>query len=182
MLVIAAALLLALTASFTGGRLSRLASMRLRSAWLPLVALAIQVLIIEVLDRGPRPVRRGGRPLLLVDIAVPRDIDPRVGNIGFQGATIEFPMTVTNKNTYALPIAGVTVIEAVATGEPGKAPAWNFRTTLAAVIVPSRLAPSLTSITPPEVGPVARNTSSRDITIFTGRCALRDSATASGSR
>lgn len=56
MLVVAAALLLALTASLTGGRLSRLASIRLRSAWLPGVALAIQVLIIEVIDRGPRPL------------------------------------------------------------------------------------------------------------------------------
>ena len=31
------------------------------------------------------------------------------------------------------------------------------------------------------MGPVARNTSSRDITTFTGRLALRDSARATGS-
>ncbi len=34
--------------------------------------------------------------------------NPRVTNITFSGATVEFPLTVTNKNTYALPIAGVT--------------------------------------------------------------------------
>ena len=35
-------------------------------------------------------------------------------------------------------------------------------------------------MTPPEVGPVARNTSSRVITILTGRPVLRDSASATG--
>ena len=68
------------------------------------------------------------------------------------------------------------------TGEPGKAPAWYLSTISAATIVPSRLAPSLTSMTPPEVGPVARNTSSRVITILTARPVLRDSANATGSR
>ena len=34
----------------------------------------------------------------------------------------------------------------------------------------------------PEVGPEDLNTSSRDMTIFTGRLAFFDSATASGSR
>jgi len=50
------------------------------------------------------------------------------------------------------------------------------------VIVPSDLAPIFIRTLVPEVGPVERNTSSRVITIFTGRCALRDSATATGSR
>ena len=73
-------------------------------------------------------------------------------------------------------------MQAGATGEPGKAPAWSAMSIVAPVIVPSFLAPILTVITPPEVGPLARNTSSRVITIFTGLPALRDSATASGSR
>ncbi len=69
------------------------------------------------------------------------------------------------------------------TGEPGKAPAWYFSISArAAVSVPSFFAPSFTSITAPEVGPEARNTSSRVITIFTGRPHFFDSATASGSR
>lgn len=34
--------------------------------------------------------------------------NPRVTSITLMGATVEFPLTVTNKNTYALPIAGVT--------------------------------------------------------------------------
>ena len=68
------------------------------------------------------------------------------------------------------------------TGEPGKAPAWYFSSTSAAVILPSAVAPSLTVTTAPEVGPVARNTSSRVITIFTGAPACRDRASATGSR
>ncbi len=67
-------------------------------------------------------------------------------------------------------------------GEPGKAPAWYLSTRSAATMVPSRVAPSLTSMTPPEVGPVARNTSSRVITILTGRPVFFDSASATGSR
>lgn len=34
--------------------------------------------------------------------------NPRITNVTFSGATVEFPLTVTNKNSYALPIAGVT--------------------------------------------------------------------------
>ena len=61
------------------------------------------------------------------------------------------------------------------TGEPGNAPDWYLSTALAAVSRPSFLAPSLTSTTAPEVGPVARNTSSRLITILTGRPDFFDS-------
>ena len=46
---------------------------------------------------------------------------------------------------------------------------------------PSLVAPIFTSIDVEQVGPVARNTSSRVITSFTGRFALRDSASATGS-
>ena len=49
-------------------------------------------------------------------------------------------------------------------------------------MVPSRFMPIFTSIEVEEVGPVARSTSSRVITIFTGRPALRASASATGSR
>lgn len=34
--------------------------------------------------------------------------NPRITNVSFQGATVEFPLAVTNRNTYALPISGVT--------------------------------------------------------------------------
>ena len=68
------------------------------------------------------------------------------------------------------------------TGEPGKAPAWNLKTASAAVIVPSFLAPILTHIEAPEVGPVALNTSSRLITILTARPVFFDNAAAIGSR
>jgi LEA14-like dessication related protein len=33
--------------------------------------------------------------------------NPKVSNLGLTGATIEFPMTVTNKNTYGLPVNGL---------------------------------------------------------------------------
>ena len=73
-------------------------------------------------------------------------------------------------------------MQAGATGEPGKAPAMNFISASAAVILPSLVTPILTRNFAPDVGPVARNTSSRVITILTGRRAFFDSASASGSR
>ena len=72
-------------------------------------------------------------------------------------------------------------IEAWFTGEPGKAPAWKFNSASAAVILPSLVQPIFTLTLAPGVGPVPRNTSSRVITIFTGRLDLRDSAIASAS-
>ena len=48
--------------------------------------------------------------------------------------------------------------------------------------MPSFLAPILTFMLADDVGPEARNTSSRLITILTGWPALRDSASATGSR
>ena len=48
-------------------------------------------------------------------------------------------------------------------------------------MVPSFFMPILQSIEVCAVGPVARNTSSRVITSFTGRLALRESASATGS-
>ena len=48
--------------------------------------------------------------------------------------------------------------------------------------VPSAFAPIRIHMCEPEVGPLARKTSSRDIVIFTGRPALRDNTTATGSR
>ncbi len=68
------------------------------------------------------------------------------------------------------------------TGEPWNAPAWYFSSAKPATNFPSLVAPSFTRTLAPEVGPVDLNTSSRDITIFTGRLAFLDSATASGSR
>ena len=64
------------------------------------------------------------------------------------------------------------------TGEPGNAPAWYLSSASAATMRPSFLAPILTRTCAPEVGPEARNTSSRVITIFTGRPDFLDSASA----
>lgn len=33
--------------------------------------------------------------------------NPRISNLSLQGVTIEFPLTVTNKNSYSLPVTGV---------------------------------------------------------------------------
>ena len=66
-------------------------------------------------------------------------------------------------------------------GAPGKAPPCKRKTPLAAVIVPSFFMPILISIDVDAVGPVARNTSERLITILTGLLALRDKASATGS-
>jgi hypothetical protein len=73
-------------------------------------------------------------------------------------------------------------MQATPTGEPGKAPAWYLSVSSAAVITPSRVAPSRISITEPEVGPLASKVSARDITMRTGRPHLSDSASATGSR
>ena len=74
------------------------------------------------------------------------------------------------------------VIAPVSTGEPRKAPASYSSRASIAVMVPSDFAPTFSHTRVAAPGPVARNTSSRDICIFTGRPHLRDSATASGSR
>jgi hypothetical protein len=52
MILIAFALLCLLSVPLTGGRLGRLASIRLRGTWVPVVALAIQVLITTVAPDG----------------------------------------------------------------------------------------------------------------------------------
>ena len=67
-------------------------------------------------------------------------------------------------------------------GEPGKAPACKLYVAFTAVILPSLVAPILTVLDDPDVGPVARNTSSRDITILTGRPDFFARTSANGSR
>ncbi len=56
MLVLVASVLAVLSAAIFGGRLSRLFQVRLRASWLPLVALLLQVVILQVLEDGPRSV------------------------------------------------------------------------------------------------------------------------------
>ena len=67
-------------------------------------------------------------------------------------------------------------------GEPGSAPACSQKVPWAATMVPSFFAPIFTVLLEPDVGPVARITSSRVITIFTGRPDFFASSVASGSR
>lgn len=45
--------------------------------------------------------------------------NPKVTNLSLSGATVEFPLTVTNKNTYALPIGGLTGNLAIAGSNVG---------------------------------------------------------------
>src|SRR5207245_9954275 len=78
--------------------------------------------------------------------------------------------------------AAIAHIAPAPTGDPRYAPASYHSDAVAATNVPSRFAPSFTRTLDPDVGPVARKTSSRPITIFTGRCAIRESAMAIGSR
>ncbi len=52
--------------------------------------------------------------------------NPRVTNITLTGATVEFPLTVTNKNTYALPIGGVTGNLAIAGSNVGSISTGNL--------------------------------------------------------
>ena len=73
-------------------------------------------------------------------------------------------------------------MQPAATGEPGNAPASNERASSAVVIRPLSSAPILARTCEPGVGPVARNTSPRDMTILTGRPVFFDSSNATGSR
>jgi LEA14-like dessication related protein len=52
--------------------------------------------------------------------------NPKVTGISLSGATIEFPMTVTNRNTYALPIGGVTGNLAIAGSNVGTISTGNL--------------------------------------------------------
>ena len=68
------------------------------------------------------------------------------------------------------------------TDEPAKAPAWKSSSASAATMRPSLRQPILIRVCAPEVGPVARNTSSRLIVILTGRLDFFERTMASGSR
>ena len=71
-------------------------------------------------------------------------------------------------------------IDAIGTEEPAKAPAWKSSWASAAVIRPSLRQPILIRVCAPEVGPVARNTSSRLMVILTGRFDFFESTMAGG--
>jgi hypothetical protein len=58
MILIALALLCLLSVPLTGGRISRLASVRVRGAWVPVLALAIQVLITVVIRTGSEELHK----------------------------------------------------------------------------------------------------------------------------
>src|SRR4029450_13347208 len=68
------------------------------------------------------------------------------------------------------------------TGEPWKAPAWHFSSAQPATNLPSLVAPIFTFTVAPEVGPEDLKTSSRGGPSCAGPLALRESASASGSR
>ena len=52
--------------------------------------------------------------------------NPRVSNVSLTGATIEFPLNVTNKNTYALPIGNVAGTLSVSGGNIGTLSTGNL--------------------------------------------------------
>jgi Family of unknown function (DUF5317) len=55
-LVLFASVLAVLSAALLGGRLSQLVRVRLRASWLPLAALLLQLVILQVVEGGPRPL------------------------------------------------------------------------------------------------------------------------------
>ncbi len=58
MILIAFALLCLLSVPLTGGRISRLASIRVRGTWVPVVALAIQVIITVIIRSGSEEMHK----------------------------------------------------------------------------------------------------------------------------
>lgn len=59
MILIALAALCVLSVPLTGGRLSRLADVRVRGAWIPVLALALQVVIVTIAPGGSQSLHRG---------------------------------------------------------------------------------------------------------------------------
>jgi hypothetical protein len=59
MVLIALALICVATVPLTGGNLARLADLRLRGLWIPLLALAVQVIITVVVPTGSMALHRG---------------------------------------------------------------------------------------------------------------------------
>lgn len=59
MLVLVASVLAVLSAAAFGGKLSRLFHVQLRGSWLPLVALVLQIVILQVVEGGPRAILVG---------------------------------------------------------------------------------------------------------------------------
>jgi LEA14-like dessication related protein len=61
--------------------------------------------------------------------------NPRVTNLSFSGATVEFPLTVTNRNSFPLPVADVAgslsvagaTLGSLSTGDLGALPAKGTR-------------------------------------------------------
>ena len=72
-------------------------------------------------------------------------------------------------------------MEAAPTGDPGKAPASYISSARAAVRRPSLVAPILTFMYEPDVGPEPSSTSARLIVTFTGCPDCLDSTAATGS-
>ena len=59
MLVLVASMLAVVSAGLLGGRLSALVRVPLRASWVPLTALLMQVVILQVVQSGPRPLLVG---------------------------------------------------------------------------------------------------------------------------
>jgi hypothetical protein len=59
MVLIALALICVVTVPLTGGSLARLADIRLRGLWIPMIALAVQVIITVVVPTGSMTLHRG---------------------------------------------------------------------------------------------------------------------------
>ncbi|MGH2857501.1 MAG: DUF5317 domain-containing protein [Solirubrobacteraceae bacterium] len=58
MILIALAALCVLSVPLTGGRLSRLADIRIRGAWIPVLALTVQVVIVTIAPGGSQSLHR----------------------------------------------------------------------------------------------------------------------------
>ena len=70
MILIVLALLCLLSVPLTGGRLSRLTSIRVRGTWVPVAALAVQVLIITILPEGHESLHKAVHTATYVLIGV----------------------------------------------------------------------------------------------------------------
>lgn len=86
MILIALAALCVVTVPLTGGRLGRLAEVRLRGAWTPIAALTLQVMIVTVAPGGSPTLHKALHILTYVMLALFLVLNRRLPGLAIVGA------------------------------------------------------------------------------------------------
>ena len=117
MILIVLAALCVLSVPLTGGRLSRLAHVRLRGTWTPIVALAVQVVIVTIAPGGSPALHKGLHVATYVALGVFLLLNRRLPGMAVVGAGAFLNALVIMLNGGQMP-ASVTA-ERIAGLHPG---------------------------------------------------------------